>query len=64
MEQHRRQGRRPVGKALELLADLFGWCVVDERYAEAIKEVELAEKRDEIERQLTLTRAKRRSGGR
>lgn len=51
-------------RLLELLADMMGWCVVDERYAEAIKEVELAEKRDEIERQLTLTRAKRRSGGR
>jgi hypothetical protein len=51
-------------RLLELLADLMGWCVVDERYAEAIREVELAEKRDEIERQLTLTRMKRRSGGR
>lgn len=51
-------------RLLELLADLFGWCVVDERYADAIKEVELAEKRDEIERQLTITRMKRRSGGR
>jgi hypothetical protein len=51
-------------RLLELLADLMGWCVVDQRYADAIKEVELAEKRDEIERQLTLTRMKRRSGGR
>lgn len=51
-------------RLLELLADLMGWCVVDQRYADAIKEVELAEKRDEIERQLALTRMKRRSGGR
>jgi hypothetical protein len=51
-------------RLLELLADPFGWCVVDERYADAIAEVELAEKREEIERQITLTRMKRRSGGR
>lgn len=51
-------------RLLELLAELFGWSVVDERYADAIKEVELAEKRDEIEQQLRLTRLKRRSGGR
>ena len=51
-------------RLLELLADMMGWCVVDERYAEAIKEVELAEKRDEIERQLALTRLKRRTGTR
>jgi hypothetical protein len=51
-------------RLLELLAEMFGWSVVDERYADAIKEVELAEKREEIERQLQLTRMKRRSGGR
>lgn len=51
-------------RLLELLADVFGWCVVDERHADAIREVELAEKRDEIETQLKLTRLKRRSGGR
>ena len=51
-------------RLLELLAELFGWSVVDERYADAIAEVELAEKRDEIEQQLRLTRLKRRSGGR
>lgn len=51
-------------RLLELLADPFGWCVVDERHADAIREVELAEKRDEIETQLKLTRLKRRSGGR
>jgi hypothetical protein len=51
-------------RLLELLAELFGWCVVDERFAEAIKEVELAEKREEIDRQLQLARLRRRSGGR
>ena len=51
-------------RLLELLADLMGWCVVDERYADAIREVELSEKRDEIERQLQLTRMNRRSGAR
>ena len=51
-------------RLLELLAELFGWSVVDERYADAIAEVELAEKKDEIERQLQATRARRRSGGR
>lgn len=51
-------------RLLELLADQFGWCVVDERYADAIAEVELAEKAEEISRQLQLTRMKRRSGGR
>lgn len=51
-------------RLLELLAELFGWSVVDERYADAIKEVELAEKAEEIGRQLQLTRMKRRSGGR
>lgn len=51
-------------RLLELLADLMGWSVVDQRYADAIREVELQEKRDEIERQLQLSRMKRRSGGR
>lgn len=51
-------------RLLELLADPFGWAVVDERYADAIAEVELAEKREEIERQLQLTRMKRRAGAR
>ncbi|MFN4017127.1 MAG: DNA transposition protein [Reyranella sp.] len=51
-------------RLLELLAELFGWSVVDERYADAIAEVELAEKKEEIERQLQATRLKRRSGGR
>lgn len=51
-------------RLLELLADLFGWCVVDERYADAIREVELRDKRDEIERQLQATRMNRRSGAR
>jgi len=51
-------------RLLELLAELFDWSVVDERYADAIKEVELAEKREEIDRQITLTRMHRRSGGR
>lgn len=51
-------------RLLELLAELFGWSVVDERYADAIAEVELAEKKEEIERQLQLKRMKRRSGGR
>lgn len=50
-------------RLLELLAELFGWCVVDERYADAIAEVEIAEKRDELDRQLQLTRLKRRAGG-
>jgi len=57
---HATQDRR----LLELLAEIFGWSVVDERYADAIKEVELAEKCEELDRQLTLTRMKRRSGGR
>ncbi|MCA0304149.1 MAG: DNA transposition protein [Proteobacteria bacterium] len=47
-------------RLLELLAEPFGWAVVDERHADAIAEVELAEKRDEIERQLQLRRMKRR----
>jgi len=47
-------------RLLELLAEPFGWAVVDERYADAIAEVELAEKRDELERQLQLRRMKRR----
>lgn len=51
-------------RLLELLAELFGWSVVDERYADAIREVELVEKKDEIDRQIQLTRMKRRSGGR
>lgn len=51
-------------RLLELLAEMFGWSVVDERYADAIAEVELAEKAEEISRQLQLTRMKRRSGGR
>lgn len=51
-------------RLLELLAEMFGWSVVDERYADAIAEVELAEKKEEIERQLQLKRMKRRSGGR
>lgn len=51
-------------RLLELLADPFGWSVVDERYADAIAEVELAEKREEIERQLQLKRMKRRQGAR
>lgn len=51
-------------RLLELLAEMFGWSVVDERYADAIAEVELAEKKEEIERQLQATRMKRRSGGR
>lgn len=50
-------------RLLELLADLFGWAVVDERYTDAIREVELAEKREEIERQLALTRMRRRAAG-
>lgn len=57
---HATQDRR----LLDLLAEIFGWSVVDERYADAIKEVELAEKAEEIGRQLQLTRMKRRSGGR
>lgn len=51
-------------RLLELLADPMGWSVVDERYADVIAEVELAEKREEIDRQLTVRRMKRRSGGR
>jgi hypothetical protein len=51
-------------RLLELLAELFGWSVVDERYADAIREVELAEKAEEIGRQLQLTRQRRRTGGR
>lgn len=47
-------------RLLELLSEPFGWAVVDERHADAIAEVELAEKRDEIERQLQLRRMKRR----
>lgn len=57
---HATQDRR----LLELLAEIFGWSVVDERYADAIKEVELAEKREELDQQIKLTRMKRRSGGR
>jgi len=51
-------------RLLELLAELFGWSVVDERFTDAIREVELAEKREEIDRQLQVTRMRRRSGGR
>lgn len=50
-------------RLLELLADPFGWAVVDERYADAIREVEIAEKRDELDRQLELSRRNRRAGG-
>lgn len=51
-------------RLLELLADPFGWSVVDGRYTDAIEEVELAEKLEEIERRLNITRMKRRSGAR
>lgn len=48
--------RRP----LQLLAEQFGCVVVDAKYLDVIEEVELAEKREEIDRRLQLKRAQRR----
>ena len=48
--------RRP----LQLLAEQFGCVVVDAKYLDVIEEVELAEKREEIDRRLQIKRAQRR----
>jgi len=49
-------------RLLELIAELFGWVVVDAKYLDVIQEAELAEKREEIDRQLALARGRRRGG--
>lgn len=50
-------------RLLELIAEQFGWVVIDAKYLDVIEEFELAEKRDEIDARLQqLKRAQRRGG--